>query len=464
MLQPITDKLKNSPLLATKLMIIFALSILIIHYGVLIQFSSALHWDTDYKYLYFSAKPLSYEEGWYYGKYFFHTDLNTTTGMINLNPPFVAILMTPFSLLNYPTSFFIWSICSLTLAIISTILIVNVFFHSQKRTILYLGSAALVCAYFPTFANIKCGQIGALLFFLITLGWIFFREQKTPLAGIFLGIAFSIKLFVGLFLILFLIRKEWAILRIFLATALGCILISLLIFNPETYFNYSHVFGKIQWYSASWNASLLGFFSRLFGYQNEQNIALINLPKLTPIFYFFSVILLFFSFVFFRKKQTLSREITSASNDLAISYTIVAMLLISPLGWIYYFSVLFIPFAIIFYWNQRLFHLPWLNFLLAAAIFFSSAPYLLLKPGQITDPQNIFLQSGIYFYALCLLMGLIFHLNWRLSRNIDLIQARQIKTDSLKTDRLLLIALFFAAILPSFLGILHMTYLIAAKA
>jgi len=469
---------------------------LFVSYLIFINIASSPHWDTDYLYLYFSAQQVFKHFNIYYPLHFFSASLNGITEAVNLNPPLLAILMVPFCLTNYTLSFWIWSLLNLFLAVLSTLLIVKTLFQPKENNIpitpqdasldgefkrdlnyfdvksnekirtfeyngyVYLTSILLLFAYFPFFINIYA-QTGILVFFLTTLGWITYRKNKLELAGLLFGIAFSIKIFMGLFLWIFFWRKEWRCLTTFFLTSIICVLINTLILGPSVYLNYYHIFERIKWYSASWNASLLGFFSRFFGYANEKNHAIIHFPKITPWIYSIVTIMLLATFRNFSKPQfpLLPSLASPAKNslhklmtaDLAVAYTIVVMLLISPLAWVYYFLLLLLPLAIIFYWNQHFFHQQSTILFLAIALFCSSIPHTLLKPHQIIEYSDIFLWSGTYFYALVILAILIFKMNFSLKKEkLYLDKKNSMKNINTPT----LISLLIATLLPSLLGIL----------
>lgn len=467
-------------IVSVKIIVSFAVLSLLIAYSSFLHIASSIDWDTDYKYLYFSAQQVLKHANIYHPLRFFSPSLNGITEAVNLNPPLVAILMAPLGWMSYTASFWIWNLLNLVLETGSIFLIIHKFFRpQQEKFLIYLVGVLLLLAYFPTFSNLYA-QTGGFLFFLTTLGWLSFREKKPGSAGFFWGLAFSTKLFMGLFLWMLIWRKEWRCLKIFLLTTLVCAVIPILISGPDVYLNYYAIFAKVHWYSASWNASLLGFFSRLFGYFNESNHPLINFPQMTLLFYSIGVVVLLSAFVFFeeirpqcrpresgdpfgKSTRCIKKVFVQASvpaevnnekeitNDLAVAYTLVTMLLISPLAWIYYFSLLLIPCAIIFYWNQRLFHQPLFNLFLAAALFFSSIPHLLLKPHEIISGADIFLWGGCYFYALCILGIIIFTMKRLFNQGIS--RRSEIKSS-------VLAMLFTAAFLPSFFGIVMMVYLL----
>lgn len=421
-----------------------------------IHLASSPNWDTDYKYLYFSAQQLLKHADIYYPLRFFSPSLNGVTEIVNLNPPLVAVLMAPLGWLSYSLSFWLWSLLNLILEIISVVLIVHQFFRPQTaKYLLSFAGILWLLAYFPTFANLYA-QTAGVVFFLITLGWLSFRQQKIGTAGFLWGIAFSIKLFAGLFLWMLIWRKEWQGLKKFLLATVICAIIPILMLGTDIYLKYYAIFTKVTWYSASWNASLLGFFARLFGYGNEQNVAFMAYPQLTPILYLFVVVLLLLAFKWLRYIPVglQAAKLALMSADFAVAYTIVAMLLISPLAWVYYFVLLFIPGAIVFYWNQQLFKRDWLNVLLATAVFLSSVPHLLLKPRQIVSSYDIFWWSNCYCYALGILAVLIVSMRLLLHKNRLKMQPN--------LNQSWVVVLLTVAVLPSLLGIVTMIYLLIA--
>ncbi len=468
---------------SVKIIISLALLSLLFAYLSFIYLASSPDWDTDYKYLYFSAQQVWHQANIYYPLRFFSPSLNGVTEIVNLNPPMLAIIMALPGLMYYTASFWLWSLLNLAMEIGGVLLIVDRFFQPQREKFwIFLASILLLLSFFPTFINLYA-QTAGLIFLLTVLGWLSFREKKLGLAGFFWGLAFSIKLFIGLFVWMLVWRKEWRCLRAMLLTTSVCLAITIFFFGPNIYAEYSAVFAKVNWYSASWNASLLGFFARIFGYLHETNRALIHLPQLAQIAYSTTALFLLGMFAFFqekyfkdnylplraaacprhpvdnsghreqvavRRRKDMGRVVTFScellSRDLMVAYTLVAMLLISPLAWIYYFLLLLIPSAVIFYWNRYVFQQEWINLFLAAALFLSSVPHLLLKPHKITNGYDIFLWSGCYFYALCILVTILLKLKQLFNRGV-LSRSRNMTSP-------LLAILFTAAFLPSFFGIL----------
>lgn len=211
----------------------------------------------------------------------------------NLNAPFHTLFILPLGKLPYRTAFWIWSIFSLCLSLMAVGLIAcaqpfrdyemlkRVFV--DKSVIAYVIYALILwiilLCYFPTWVNIASGQFGLLLLGLIVLIWLSARKEKYLLAGIILGIAMSIKIFLGLFLIFFAAQRRWRILFWALSIFIFCNVISLITFGLSTYKQHLELLSKSHLYiNASWNASFSAFFTRIFG--GAENIPLIELPML----------------------------------------------------------------------------------------------------------------------------------------------------------------------------------------
>lgn len=331
-----------------------------------------------------------------------------------LNPPFFALLTYPLKYLSYVTAYWTWSILSIAAGIISVLLLQKqLFSDSSKQMSLLL--IVFFFTYLPTFVNTGFGQVSLLLLPILVLAWLAARNRYSILAGILLGILTALKIIFGIFFIYFLMRREWRALFCFIATTLLCMLLVIPVFGFENYVNYYHTMQNIAWYSSSWNAGIYGVLVRLFG-GGELNMPLIHWPQLTHKIYWILIIGLiigllgFLSFV----KNKFS-NVPTIKCDLDFSCVIVTMLLISPLGWLYYFTWLIIPYFTIITIIQstkqpsNTFNL---HIILAAAIALSGIPHILLDAANITA-QNvapIFVLSSFYCATLIITLGVLYYL------------------------------------------------------
>ena len=157
--------------------------------------------------------------------------------------------------------------------------------------------------------------------------------------GIILGLAVALKLFFGIFFILFLFYRRWRLTFCLLGTFIACNILSIFIFTIPTFKNFLSSLQNMPWYAGSWNASFMGFFTRIFG--GSMNIPFVNLPWLARALSFLLSIFLLGSMIWLARPHFSRSE--SDRFDLVFSLALVQMLLISPYGWLYYFPMLILP-------------------------------------------------------------------------------------------------------------------------
>jgi alpha-1,2-mannosyltransferase len=330
----------------------------------------------------------------------------------NLNPPFFIALIAPFALLEYPKAWWLWSLAS----IISGIWALMLTFKSNASPTTSATIKALIglgfFAYFPTFANSSYGQLTLFLLLNVTLAWLALRNGKNKTAGCWLGLAASIKPFFGLFLIALLISRNWRAVSAFIAICGFSFLVGGMLAGFSAYSAYLAILSKVDWLATPWNGSYSGFFIRFFG--GPVNKAWIDAPMLArglPAICSLATMGVL-AMVVFKLAKSSDRKLYA---DALVAITIPAMLLISPLGWNYYFPLLIISFVVI--WNLtadspngRICRL----LLIAVTI-----PTVTWKPYITSDsPRVWFWDAGVYFYLLLFTFLLTAFLAWQhCSRN-----------------------------------------------
>lgn len=364
-----------------------------------------------------------------------------------LNPPFFILLLLPLGLLSYPISLWLWSLISIACGIISVLFLLKILNFQKQQLNYVLGFFLAFFVYYPTFTNMQFGQVTLFLMPLITGAWLAARQKNYYWLGILLGIAASIKPFIGLFFLYLLIRCEWRALACFLITLFICSLLASIVFGYHSYIDYFYVLQSVNWYSASWNDSLLGFLLRLFG-GKEINTPLISLPWLTyKLYYLIEILLLgmYIKFIWPIKKINLQKKL-----DIDFSLTIVVMLLLSPLAWLYYFPFLIIPFIVLLQLAKE--HQS-INLYLASCfgILLSGISHLSTTPAKITpdNTTSIFLLSSCNVAALLMLLIALFFANKRLSIN------SLTTTGTLSLSTLEWITFYVIVLLPSLFSILN---------
>ncbi len=330
----------------------------------------------------------------------------------NLNPPFQTLILAPLGLLAYPAAFWIFSSLSLLAGLLGAGLIAQETETRCDTVPLWLGAWVVLLAYFGTWAAIVYGQFALFLLLACAVGWAGMRRGHERLAGAALGLGLSLKIFLGLFLIFFLVRRKWRALFWFIGVFAGLSLLSLLICGVQAFKEYQTVLRGITWYAASWNASFMRFFTRILG--GSENLPLLDAPKWASALTHLASLLFVAGFVWLAWPQ--SRASSRDLDDLAFALTIIGMLLISPLGWMYYFPVLLIPLAVAWRASGDLAPGKRYKILIIAAWVLSSIPHLLIPSAEVNGLAMIFFWGGMYFYSLLLLAAILFGLVLRLRR------------------------------------------------
>jgi hypothetical protein len=198
-----------------------------------------------------------------------------------------------------------------------------------------------------------------------------------------------------------------------------CNIISLSIFGLPAYKQHLELLkGSHLYINASWNASFIAFFSRIFG--GAENIPFIEFPVLAyglACSLSFLLILLLI-----RTAWPQSREYSPLIRfDIGYALTIVAMLIISPFGWMYYFPCLIIPLLVLWHASSILKTGKLYKFLIVVAWILSSIPTRLINSEEtlMNLPIVWFVTSGYYFYALIIFCGLLIFVSHQFRKELQ---------------------------------------------
>ena len=331
----------------------------------------------------------------------------------NLNPPFFTLILMPFHYLNYASSLVIWNSITIIMIIISA----YVLFKEYNYTVLIITGFLL---YIPNAQNLACGQLSGFLLLPLIGVWLYAREHKAIPAGILLGFLCSIKLFFGLFLIYFMIIKYYRLCFSAVISMLVCFLITGLVLGFQSYLDYYHTLHTVAWYAGSWNMSLYGFWFRLFS-GAERNIPLFNQPILAQGLIMVSNLGLGGYLIW------IWRKLGNHCLDIGFSLTLISMLLLSPLGWVYYFPLLIIAYKVLLLESHDFYYGVLLHVLGCMALCLSmlSGDYLIAP--LIQTPQQVLVHSSLGFYGLILLLGLFSYIAIQKTKpNVNIIKSEVI--------------------------------------
>ena len=194
----------------------------------------------------------------------------------NLNPPLLALLLAPMTMTGLAESYVCLVGLSLVLGLTGCGLVWNELrqAHLDNRHLPWLWIAFLV--YFPTYTALKMGQVTFLLLLPVVGAWVAARRGRDTLAGILVGIAFSLKLFAGLILVYFALQRRWRTVAWSAGTVMLIAAITLPVVGLSAYVEYVGVVRGVTWFGSSWNASYAAFFTRVLG--GSENVPLVDAP------------------------------------------------------------------------------------------------------------------------------------------------------------------------------------------
>jgi alpha-1,2-mannosyltransferase len=325
---------------------------------------------------------------------------NPVTVPRNVNPPFFLQLIYPITWVSYSSAIGIWSILSLSMGVAGTWIVFQIIFSKEylQKNRLYLAFGYL--AFYSTLINTCLGQLGGILFLLIIGGYYFYLKGRDFLAGLLWGIIIAIKLFPALLFFFALKEKRYKVLLVISLTCVISALLPLLISGINLYSLYFEMLPKIRWYGSNWNASFCGFLFRVFDvYHGNYDLLIMK-----------TIYLVIFLISLGWYYQKMEQEGKNTRDHRAFCLTLVMMVLMSPFGWMYYFSLLIMPFALLWQSIDCAAQLGGFNTragLMLLSLFLINFPIEYVSiPSMGTILSKLSLHS-FYFYGLLILVYLI---------------------------------------------------------
>ena len=320
----------------------------------------------------------------------------------NLNPPLLAVLLAPISTFGIPAAYAIWTGVSLGCGLLACAWISRAVRPAGATDAALVWFWLAVLVYYPTHSALMLGQVTFVLMALVTGAWMAARGRHDRTAGILLGIALNLKLFTGLLIVYFAWQRRWRAAAWAVASTVAVALVPLPWVGPSAYVEYLELLPSVDWFSSNWNASFASFFTRVLG--GSENVPFMNLPAVA------NGLTMMCSVVAVAWLAWLTRPGSRAGRtdtfDLGFGLTMVLMLLVSPLGWMYYFPLLALPGHLV--WSaageRRLFRL---RAGLAVAWGLSTVPLSMVRSADANIPSRWLTLDSVYFYALTILMCLV---------------------------------------------------------
>lgn len=255
-------------------------------------------------------------------------------------PPSALFFFLPFGIIPYELSEKIWTLLSLA-ALVGSISILLKSIYKNISVPIFLVIFSLAMLSFPVKFNFGLGQINNFILLLVSLCFLLYRLKRFFWAGIFLGIASSIKIF-PIILLLFFIRKK--VLKTVTASILTSIIISILgivFFGKDLTFEY--------YTNVLWNIPKLGndvYYNQAFtGFLARLNLSDLYVKIINYCLFIFLLIGSFW--VVKSKRQPPLIEL------MQYALFIISVLIGGGLAWQHHFVLLIIPFTALFIYLSK---------------------------------------------------------------------------------------------------------------
>jgi hypothetical protein len=264
---------------------------------------------------------------------------------VNAHPPTSVLLAVPLAGLDYPDAVFVWNLLSLGALGVSLWLVGRELKISWPLWSLFPAVALLLLCN-PLRQQVNHGQLNLVLLLLLTGTWVAYRSGRPVWAGYLLAAATAVKLFPGFFFLFFALQRQWKIVIVGIISLAILTGLTAAILGVETYQSYiQDVLPQLQRFRSDWiNASLVGFWSKLFDLAPEQ----VRIQEWWPsptlahagAFLCCAMVVAVWAMVVWRAR-------TLEARDQAFGLTVTAMLLVSPMTWDHYFLLLLIPLVVL---------------------------------------------------------------------------------------------------------------------
>jgi alpha-1,2-mannosyltransferase len=249
--------------------------------------------------------------------------------LVNLNPPHFQLILLPLALVPAGVALSLWAGASLLCFASSLYVIVRELDLKPSWSTSYRAAVWLL-AFAGMGAVVGTGEVSFLLMLPVTLAWAAARRGRWARAGIYLGLAMGLKLFLLIFIPYLVLRRRVRAAAVSGAVALGWFAAGVVILGPGSYGSWLSQLASVHWAWRGANASILGTLTRSLS-QNPHFTPFIVAPDLV-----FRIWLPAVAIVGVLTLVAVTFDRTESAVDRAFALLIAAALLISPLGWFYY--------------------------------------------------------------------------------------------------------------------------------
>jgi len=247
----------------------------------------------------------------------------------NMNPPHFHLLLLPLARLSPLPALLTWAAAS-ALALGGALFVIAREFGLRWTLagVAWTVFGVAICS--ATGIMVVTGQLAFLLMLPVTLAWAAARHRHWTRAAAYLGIVASIKPFIAIFGLYFVLTRRVRSAVVMGSTAAACFLLGLVVFGWNAHLSWFNALSRVDWAWAPMNGSLEGLVARTFG-ESPFFVPAIDAPlMIKPIALVLSLLVAVGSLAILVRDQSVN------ATDRVVSGLILTALIASPLGWIYY--------------------------------------------------------------------------------------------------------------------------------
>lgn len=260
---------------------------------------------------------------------------------MNAHPPFTALLLFPLWFLHFHNAALAWAVTTIG----CLFLIILLLLRSEDIPLLFfLPAAFFALAWEPFQLNLSMGQTSILVTLFVIAGWYFLKKNRDGTAGIVIAMATMLKFYPGLLIVYLLISRRYKAF-VFSIIGIGSIVVLMLLTTGNDFFHFLTTvvpYDVRYWVAHLENFSISGFATKLFLSIHTRGAGGAFTASLNPLhrdIFLYLMDALLLVLIGWRMRQ---HDVT---GDEGYSIFIIAALLMSPLCWDHYLTLLLLPLA-----------------------------------------------------------------------------------------------------------------------
>lgn len=300
--------------------------------------------------------------------------------LYNMNPPHFHLILLPLTLLPGIGAAFIvfWlvSLCCLYVCLRWTLEATGVEINEERRRV----AIVLGLGFCGTSAMLFTGQLTFLLMVPVTLAWLAARRGQWTKSGALLGIALSVKPFLGVLLAYYCWRRHWRAVASCLGACVLCYALGVAVFGWESHVSWrARLAASEGWAWLPMNASLTAILTRAFS-ESIWYVPVVDLG--TRAVWFLWLLIGGAMGLLTLLASGRGDDVESVDHDFGL--LLIASVLFCPLGWVYYLWLALPPLMAVIVRRQAVVSGPtlWPRWLLAIVLVCAAWPIVGTRPFQ----------------------------------------------------------------------------------